>query len=140
MIKLADLVLAAGAALRLTRFVTTDHLGEWLLVGKARAWAGRYEAQARREEYDAKRSAHDGPYPPYSQWGSDHDAEPRTWQGKLVSGLDCPFCVGFWIGGLCLLAAVILPRVPVLGPLWRFAAGALGLNYLVGHVSSRIDG
>lgn len=136
--RLLDLALAAGATLRLTRFVTSDWLGEWWLVAPARRWANQ----------------HDNPLPATAQiapelsraqadalWAESQTPEPANgWRSKAVKGLDCPFCVGFWIGGLVLLAAVILPRVPVLGGLWRFGAGALALNYVVAHVSSRIDG
>ncbi|QBI98101.1 hypothetical protein SEA_FIREMAN_17 [Microbacterium phage Fireman] len=135
---LARLGMILLATARATRFVTSDWLGEWWIAGPANRWAAKSEADARRAEYDAKRAATNGPYPPYSAWASEQDDQPRTWRGKLVKGLDCPFCVGFWIGGLILLGEATIGRSP-LRPLWRFGIGMLGLNYLVGHISSRID-
>lgn len=129
--KPVDKIVGAGlvilAAARLTRFVTSDTLGEWMFVGKAKRWAWRVESPAGEPEMFGVPD----PYPtPEAKWG---------WRSKLVHGLDCPFCVGFWIGGLVLLGEVTIGRSP-LRPLWRFGLTMLGMNYLVGHLSSRIDG
>lgn len=112
---------------RLSRFVTSDTLGEWLIVSPANEWAANHEGQRRsRLQYDDGSDA--GP-----------DIDPRDgWRSKLVSGLGCPHCVGFWLG-LVVLAVSKLTRVPVLGKLIRFAGLGLALNYVVGHVSSRLD-
>jgi len=140
---LLRLLLVVLATLRATRFVTSDHLGEWWLVGPAKNWA--YQREARAHEIDGcERTAAEVaqfaasalgrgealPSPPPS-WG---------WRSKLVKGLDCPFCVGFWIAALALLAEVATRRVPVLRGLWSFVAGVGAINYVTGHVSSRIDG
>lgn len=139
---LLRLVLVALAAARATRFVTTDSLGEWTLVRRAKRWAWNREAWPHVEDgsdlpEDVKRTyAEDyfrkaDPSPmPDPEWG---------WRSKLVSGLSCPFCVGFWIGVLVLLGEVVTRRWRPLRAVWTFALGALGLNYAVGHVSSRID-
>ena len=129
--KIATAGLLLLASVRLTRFVTSDFLGEWTLVGPAKRWAHRHEsgAEAQGQAEDAYR------------WGQPIPT-PEPWQGwrsKLVKGLDCPFCVGFWLGGLVLLGEATLGRSP-LRPLWRFGLTMLGMNYLVGHLSSRIDG
>lgn len=123
------LVLLASA--RATRFITSDTLGEWTLVAPAKKWAHRYESTAdmQGQVEDAELYGAAIPTP-----------EPRNgWRSKLTYGLDCPFCVGFWIGAVILLGEVTIGRSP-LRPLWRFGLAALGLNYLVGHISSRIDG
>ena len=124
--RLAWIGVAALATARLTRFFTSDKLGEWLIVGRVKRWASQIESPVTPPalgEVD--------PYPtPEPHWG---------WRSKLVSGLDCPYCVGFWLGAL-VLAVLPLRRVPVLGALIRFGIGAFALNYAVGHVSSRIDG
>ena len=124
--RLAWIGVAALATARLTRFFTSDKLGEWLIVGRVKRWASQIESPVTPPalgEVD--------PYPtPEPHWG---------WRSKLVSGLDCPHCVGFWLGAL-VLAVLPLRRVPVLGALIRFGIGAFALNYAVGHVSSRIDG
>ncbi len=153
-----NLLIAILATLRLTRFVTTDTLGEWLFVGKAKAWAGRYEqleilqritAEEYRRDNDPKVKpenhrymTHDGREITAAEFVTqDYDPhDPWTWQAKLVKGLDCPFCVGFWIGAGVLLSLAIARAVPPLLPLWRLALGAFALNYVTGHVSARIDG
>lgn len=122
-----NLLLAVLATLRLTRFVTTDWLGEWWLVGPAKTWAKRAE-----RVYIA------GPHPPLSEMALPDN--PRSWQGKLVKGLDCPFCVGFWIGAAVLLSLTLVRAVPPLLPIWRLVMGAFALNYVVGHVSHTLDG
>ena len=133
----ARIALAALAALRLTRLVTSDKLGEWTMVGPAKRWAWRYDRPAGLSDAAAKLDPNNYDYAeesattPLASWG---------WRSKLVSGLDCPFCVGFWIGGVVLLAEIATRRVPVLRGLWSFAAGMLALNYVTGHVSKRIDG
>lgn len=125
---LSRLALVAIATARLTRFVTSDWLGEWTLVHPLKRWAVRAESPM-----------HSGPRP--AGWDpDDRDPDPDNgWRSKLVKGLDCPFCVGFWIGVLVLLGEVVTHRWRPLRAVWTFVLGALGLNYAVGHVSSRID-
>lgn len=132
----ARIILAALAALRLTRLTTTDDLGEWLYVARLKRWAARREVPADIHDELEKRLAQEidrgeTVANPPARWG---------WRSKLVKGLDCPFCVGFWIGAAVLLAELVTRRIPVLRGLWSFAAGALALNYVTGHVSKRIDG
>lgn len=86
------------ATARLIRLVTTDQLGDALIVQPAKRWAISRD-------------------------------DPRAIE--LVDGLECPACVGFWLGWLVLL----LPKNRVTRSLLR----ALALNYVVLHVSSRID-
>ena len=122
--------LALLAALRAIRFITTDHLGEWAIVGPAKEWAWKHDAPAGTVFFpDAPRP---DPMPtPEAYWG---------WRSKLVSGLDCPFCVGFWItGGLVLLAALVSGS-PRPRKAFNVLAGAVGANYIVGHVSAHLDG
>jgi len=106
---LFDVVLLVLASLRATRMVTTDKV------------PGEWWIHAPL----MKRAFVNG------------KARPK-W-AKYLIGLECPFCVGFWI---CLVA--ILSLLLVGGPghapdWWRWAAGALALNYVVGHVASRLD-
>lgn len=142
--KLAALIVLVLTVLRLTRFVTSDFLGEWVLVRPLKKWAFDAETEkpntskffvteADRERAELRLDA-------YEKARETGDPNPNNgWRSKLVKGLDCPFCVGFWLG---LLALVLWPlaRVPFLGKLIRLGAGALALNYVVGHVSSRLDG
>ncbi|AWY06025.2 hypothetical protein SEA_ROBSFEET_18 [Microbacterium phage RobsFeet] len=146
--KIATWGLLALATARLTRFITSDFLGEWMIVAPLKKWAVRdviapatSSDEHKRAIEQSKRLALEedsiterdaildygmqGPYP--------------SKRARLVKGLDCPFCVGFWIGGVILLGEATIGRSP-LRPLWRFGIAMLGLNYLVGHISSRIDG
>jgi hypothetical protein len=110
-------LLVAGATARLTRLVTTDDLGWWAIRLPAYAWAG---------------------FDPYD------DPNPGNWAQKLVSGLDCPFCVGTWIGYGVLTAdatsqALARRGHPAPARLLRFALTGLALNYLVGHLEARLS-
>lgn len=125
-----DALLTAGAALRVTRFATTDVLGGWVLADPAKAWAERRD--------------HGGPHP------FGYSAPPDAWRHRLVSALDCPFCVGtqatIAIGAaLALTSSRTAPatsprsRRSPLGRALRAACATLGAAYAVGHVSHRID-
>lgn len=106
-----DLLLLILASARVTRLFTTDNVpGQWWIYGPL-----------------YKRA--------YGQ-GSHHKA-PK-W-GKYLEGLTCPFCVGFWV---CVVAVLLLWLVGGPGHAaewWRWVAGAFALNYVVGHLSGRMD-
>lgn len=150
------------AAARLTRFVTTDSLGEWLVAAPARRWAIPHESRAlaafdleERARADAERtrthSAADlnrleslaASYERSLQRRErEADADgPFSWQARLVQGLECPFCVGFWLGLALLVATTLIVILAPGGALiaWTVLLGALGMNYIVAHVGSRID-
>lgn len=121
-----DAALTAGAALRVTRFATTDVLGGWVLADPLKRWA---------DERDP-----DGPHP------FGYAAPPQAWRHRLVSALDCPFCVGtqatIVIGAALALTSRRtgrLSRRSPLGRALRAACATLGAAYAVGHVSHRID-
>lgn len=138
-----DTALAAGAALRITRFATTDTLGGWVLADPLKRWAERRDP----------RPAHDSPTSPASH-PFGYAAPPEAWRHRLVSALDCPYCVG--TQATLAIAAVLAalpaspshrPAGPAAGPasgrtagrLARSACAALAASYLVGHVSYRLD-
>lgn len=119
-----DAALTAGAALRVTRFATTDVLGGWVLADPAKRWAEKHE-----------------PGQPFG-----YAAPARAWRHRLVSALDCPFCVGtqatIAIGAALALTSHRtgrLSRRSPLGRALRAACATLGAAYVVGHVSHRID-
>ena len=123
-----DALLTAGAALRVTRFATTDVLGGWVLSDPLHRWASRHE-----------------PGQPFG-----YLAPPSAPRHRLVSALDCPFCVGtqaaLVIGAaLAATASASAPsasprsRRSGLGRVLRAACATLGAAYVVGHVSHRID-
>ena len=127
-----DAALTAGAALRVTRFATTDVLGGWVLSDPLHRWASSRE-----------------PGRPFG-----YPAPPEAWRHRLVSALDCPFCVGTQAAlviGAALAATssrtapassrrrLPLPRTSPLGRALRAAAASLTAAYVVGHVSHRLD-
>lgn len=124
-----DALLATGAALRVTRFATTDVLGGWVLSDPLHRLADRLE-----------------PGQPFG-----YLAPPSAPLHRAVSALDCPFCVGtqatLAIGAALALTSRRAPRRPgsplhrtsPLGRALRAGAAALGAAYVVGHVSHRID-
>lgn len=130
-----DTALAAGAALRITRFATTDTLGGWVLADPLKRWAERRDP----------RPAHDSPTSPASH-PFGYAAPPEAWRHRLVSALDCPYCVG--TQATLAIAAVLAalpappshrPAVRTAGRLARISCAALAASYLVGHVSYRLD-
>ena len=118
-----DTALAAGAALRVTRFATTDVLGGWVLADPAKRWA-----QARDPRLP------DGSAPPFG-----YAAPPSAWRHRLTSALDCPYCVGTQATLAISLALAAAPPGTRTGRLARTACAALAASYLVGHVSYRLD-
>lgn len=59
---------------------------------------------------------------------------PTEQAEDYLDGLDCPFCVGFWIGAGVLASAALLGERRS----WRFVAGALTLNYVAAHLGARL--
>jgi hypothetical protein len=185
------------ATCRLTRFFTTDWLGEWLVCIPARRWANSHDqlflrapqllevgppgpyidasqpAVPVQDSYSQEIGYHrrmaarqlgmpvaharpsdgefeDNPTVFDPAWLRDmrvdlsidttNDLEgPVTseagWRSKLVSGLDCPYCVGFWVG----LAVLMSTRL-------KFGAGlryrlfeALALNYVAAAVEELVE-
>ena len=124
-----DALLTSGAALRVTRFATTDVLGGWVLADPLKRWASSKE-----------------PGQPFG-----YAAPPSAPRHRLVSALDCPFCVGtqatLAIGAAMALTSRRAPRRPgsplhrtsPIGRALRAGAATLAAAYVVGHVSHRID-
>lgn len=113
-------IIAILAALRLTRLVVRDWLGEWTIVQPAKAWAQK----------------HDGEVDPHS--AAAQGVGTKFWRTKLTSGLDCPFCVSFWLT----LGCLVFSRIDLPQPAAQFrdlVLKALAGSYVVGHASSRID-
>ena len=125
------------ATARLSRLVTTDKLGDWLIVRPAKNWTIRHEGEG--IEVTEYIETLDGGQTPskYERTGEPH--EDHGWRSKLVAGLECPFCVGFWIGAGVLAADAVLPDQGIARRLYDFGTAALALNYVVGHVSAELD-
>ena len=108
-----DLLLVLGLTLRLTRLVITDDLGQWWIQDPVRDWVIR----------------HADPVGDFNDYG---------WRGKLQSGLDCPFCVGFWIGAGALASLALVGGPGEAHDVWRYIAGAFALNWVAAHLGSRL--
>lgn len=63
----------------------------------------------------------------------------QTKWARYAEGLTCPFCVGFWIGVVAVSLVWLLGGLGDMPVWWRYLAGAFALNYVVGHVSGRLD-
>lgn len=124
-----DTALTVGAALRVTRFATTDVLGGWVLADPLKRWADRNDPG--------------GPHP------FGYAAPARAWRHRLVSALDCPYCVGtqatIAIGAALALTAATSSRTGLrcrtspLGRALRAGASTLAAAYVVGYVSHSLD-
>ena len=116
-----DAALTAGAALRVTRFATTDVLGGWALSDPLHRLADRLE-----------------PGQPFG-----YLAPASAPLHRAVSALDCPFCVGTQaavaVGAALALTSGPARRRSPLGRALRAACATLGAAYVVGHVSHRVD-
>ena len=111
-----DWILLLGSTMRLTRLIVKDDLGAWLVRHPAWEWA------------------QPGEMPPHHlQTLGGHLS--RT---NLISGLECPFCVGFWIGTANLAAMLISRRRPSSRAAWRFMAAAFTLNEIAAHLGARL--
>lgn len=142
------IVLVIGGTLRLSRLITTDTLGGWLLRDRIGRWSARKERARRMAMREViSRIDPDGPDMTdegrllLGRWEEELASADEwiSWQGRLVSGLWCPFCVGFWIGVGIIAATILLAPLAVWGAIWAVLLAMLTLNYIVGHVSAKID-
>ncbi|QHB37003.1 hypothetical protein QDA00_gp09 [Microbacterium phage Matzah] len=149
--------LALLAALRASRFLTSDSLGDWVISGPVKRWAERAEveailervAQARQDDVWERQNSKTPTYTLPNGETTDDPAEwaiakaeedgPITWEAKLAKGLDCPFCIGFWLTGAAVLTAAAANRGPRRRAAFQVLAGAFGANYITGHISKRLD-
>lgn len=107
------------AAARLTRFVTSDTLGGWLIREPvARAMQNYAQQTAQIHQREGR---------------PGHPTQPWWW--KYEVGLHCKWCVGFW---LCVgtLAAEKATRGTCARPIIRTLGGALALNYVTAHLET----
>lgn len=107
------------AAARLTRFVTRDTLGGWLIREPiARAMQNYAQQTAQRHQREGR---------------PGHPTQPWWW--KYEVGLHCKWCVGFW---LCLgtITAEKATRGTCARPIILTLGGALALNYVTAHLET----
>lgn len=134
------IAIAAVAGLRLSRFITTDSLGDWLIQRPAKRWALTPHAKQVREAFGETDAANDTPLEEH--FDKIEGVTDLGWRAKLVSGLQCPFCVGFWTMLTALGANEIVAGDRRTAPAKRVTSTvltALAANYAAGHLSSRID-
>lgn len=130
-------VLMPLAALRLSRFITTDKLGDWLIVRPAQEWAIRHEGdEVIRTGVTRTFAGHPAAIEEEHTGEVDED---NGWRSKLVTGLECPFCAGFWAGAALLAADMALPERGAARTVFTWGTRALAMNYVAGHISSRLD-
>lgn len=103
-------LLVLGASLRLTRLVVSDKIGQWWVKDPIDKAMDRY---------------------------AERNPSVEPWWWKYRDGLDCPWCVGFWLGAGT-LASYKLAKGTRAESLWRLAAGALTLNEIATHLGSRL--
>ena len=108
------MVLAVLTSARLTRFVVRDDLAKWWIKDPIDRAMDRYAAD------EIYRAAQD-------------DRDPvEPWWWKYRSGLDCPWCVGFWVS-LGVAGVAGMRFLPV-----RLGMAGMALNYLTAHVGERL--
>lgn len=66
------------------------------------------------------------------------EVDPQPWWWKYRVGLECPHCVGFWIGAGVVGSFYVAKQLGLLS-LWRAGAGILSLNVVVAHGGSLIE-
>lgn len=110
-----DALLAAGMVARLTRFVTRDDLGHWVVKAPLEGVALRASAG--------------------HVWDAD---DVDTWPVplKAAHGLSCPWCVSVWLGLAVYGSHAAAGRLGVLS-LWRWVGAALSTSYVAGFIESR---
>lgn len=107
------------AAARLTRLVTKDTLGGWLIREPiARAMQNYAQQTAQIHQREGK---------------PGHPTQPWWW--KYETGLHCKWCVGFWLAVGTLITEKAT-RGTCARPIIRTIGGALALNYVTAHLET----
>lgn len=107
------------AAARLTRFVTKDTLGGWLIREPiARAMQNYARAAVDKHTREGR---------------PGHPTQPWWW--KYETGLHCKWCVGFWLAAGTLITEKAT-RGTCARPIIRTIGGALALNYVTAHLET----
>lgn len=107
------------AAARLTRFVTRDTLGGWLIREPiARAMQNYAQAALTKHQREGRPGTPTAP-----------------WWWKYETGLHCKWCVGFWLAAGTLITEKAT-RGTCARPIIRTIGGALALNYVTAHLET----
>lgn len=73
---------------------------------------------------------------PLSHWASAKESD-HSW--RLYTGLECPFCIGFWIGAAVLGSLALAGGPGEAADWWRWTAAIFALNYVAAHINARLD-
>lgn len=109
-------LLVLGLTLRLTRFIITDTLGQWWIQDPVDRAMARY---AERKINESKLTG---------------EAPEEPWWWKYRVGLNCPWCIGFWVG-VAVVASYLLWGH---NEWWRVVAAMFTLNWVVAHIATRV--
>lgn len=140
-------VLSSLAALRITRFIVIDDLGQWSVKGPFQRHAVQVEADRLNQMEDQiegmRKHGHNALADHYSErFTRAIGASPRqplSLRQKISMGLDCPYCVGTWVSLGTLAYAAHAARSPKTKGRWMILAGALATSYAVGQVLTRLE-
>lgn len=134
-----DHALVVGATLRLTRLITNDSLGQWWVKGPLDVWMHADPAKERHEralvEHDEMVRHHGIELPAPA-------APPparRLRYHQYLAGLECPHCVGYWIGVAVTGSYLAARRNRRALSIWRTVAATLSLNTAVVAAGDAID-
>jgi hypothetical protein len=108
-----DLLLLLGLTLRLYRLVFVDDLGIWWI-----------QAPIARLSYRLTEVGPNRPIPP-----------GRMRAARYLTGADCRWCLGFWLGAAMLAMLYIAGGPGHAATWWRVTAGTFTLNYVAAHLS-----
>lgn len=126
------------ASARLTRLITTDWLGEWMIVRPVKKWALEHEGPIDVHEPVNLEILHTASGQMVNFKAVDLNQKRPSWRTKLSTGLDCSHCVGFWTT-LLLVTVMSLPLPKSVATLRGILIGALAGSYIVGHLSAHLD-
>lgn len=124
---IADLLLALGMTMRVTRFIVTDDLGGWMIRHPLHRWL--LSTGDWRGVPEQKRAL------PYYD---DFIITGWPWQEKLTRLFHCPYCMGFWVAGAVLLSLWAAGGPGDAWEPWRWFAGWWTLAYIGPHIGARL--
>jgi hypothetical protein len=128
-----DQLLILGATMRLTRLFTSDDLGEWWLKAPLAAWVDATPSPDRFAPLG-------GPEHVARAEAASQERFARKQRAKrYLDGLDCPHCVGYWVGIAVLTSYLVARRSRTALALWRYAAAGLGLNTVSVLLGKQLD-
>jgi hypothetical protein len=125
-----DLVLALGAALRLTRFVVADDVpGQWWIKDPLHDAKHASQRKHAPEPYVQN--------PGFITAGDQYPTGPEPKWARYLEGLSCPYCLSVWVAAFTTLTLFLAGGPGDAADWWRYGAGFLTLAWLTGHIAAR---